>query len=72
MRSFNDEHLSQRMNVFERFLNKCSHIDEICSDPIFEAFLSIESREELEAVKKKYDDKIKSRDQNMMEFIKGE
>jgi len=54
------------MIVFERFLGKCIHIDEIASDPVFEAFLSIQSREELEAVKKKFGDKLKSRDQNMM------
>ncbi len=35
MRSFDDEHLEERMIVFERFLNKCIHIDEIASDPMF-------------------------------------
>lgn len=44
MRSFDDEHLEQRMIVFERFLIKYIHIDEIASDPVFEAFLSIQSR----------------------------
>jgi len=34
MRSFNDDHLEERMIIFERFLNKAVQIPEICSDPI--------------------------------------
>lgn len=48
MRKYDDKHLTKRMYILEKFLNKMNQIPEIRADETFENFLKLSSGKEFE------------------------